>query len=81
MDHFSLAAVEKQVGEIIHALNHLGVADFLVIERISKPLGDVASGFQPAGRGTFVAATFEPVGAEAAVRVLEAEGISVGSHR
>jgi len=77
MDHFFVAAVQEQVGEIIDALDHLGVADFLVIEGVSEPLGDVAGGFQAAGGGAFVAAPFEPVGAEAAVGILQTERVGV----
>jgi len=74
---FLVAVLDQQVREIAHALDCPRLHELFLGQRVGQPLGDMASRFQAAAGRALIGPAREPVGAEAAVGVLQAERIFV----
>src|SRR5262245_24843674 len=67
----------QEICEVADALDHPRLDELLLVERVGQPLGNVAGSLKAAAGRGIVGPAGEPVGAEAAVGILQAERVVV----
>ena len=72
-----LSEVQQQLRQVVNRFHHARVGEFLFGQRAHQPLDHVARGFNATLLRGVVTAAGEPVGAEAAIRVLQFEDVVV----